>query len=502
MHDPAGRGWRARSRGRTDGRRASRRAATTPGRPDATRSRSRARPVARIADNHAEFAGCGRRGRRPPRRGCRPRLAARDGARPRRTAAVAGRFAGRAYFPQRRRCIHAPQTCVLRASPTRACSHLTYPPTSRPPRPALKTRRESWNSARRDLLKVGLFSSAALMLPAERVARTKLAVANRLPQSKLPEPFTLPWKTPPAAPKTTIGGVDYFTITQQQTKVNILPDRQTTIWGYNGVTPGPTIYVDQAPAGGRPPDLRAARRHPVLGYQRGPRPTSTARARCPSSTATPATRRRRASPSTTSTPTSRRPARSGTTTTASTTPPRTPTWAWRRSTTSRRRRAGAAHPAGRVRPAVHPQGRDVPGRRRPGLRRQRRERHLSATSSSSTACRGRRWRWSRARTASACSTPRSRAPTTSRSDTGQPMTVVATDGGLMPAPAAVRATSGRHGRALRARHRLLEVRAGQRVVLKNRPEEQRRLSVDRHHGVRGRGGDTPDPTNNEIPGTL
>ena len=45
--------------------------------------------------------------------------------------------------------------------------------------------------SRRDLLKVGLFSSAALMLPAERVARTKLAIANRMPQSKLPAPFTM-----------------------------------------------------------------------------------------------------------------------------------------------------------------------------------------------------------------------------------------------------------------------------------------------------------------------
>jgi hypothetical protein len=35
--------------------------------------------------------------------------------------------------------------------------------------------------SRRDLLKVGLFSSAALMLPAERIARTQLAIANRIP---------------------------------------------------------------------------------------------------------------------------------------------------------------------------------------------------------------------------------------------------------------------------------------------------------------------------------
>jgi FtsP/CotA-like multicopper oxidase with cupredoxin domain len=120
--------------------------------------------------------------------------------------------------------------------------------------------------SRRDLLKVGLFSSAALMLPAERIARTELAIANRIPQSALPKPFTLPWQTPPAAPKTSVGNTDYFTIVQRQAKVNILPDRQTTIWGYNGITPGPTIYVDKH----RPAVVRQIcalpDTHPELGY--------------------------------------------------------------------------------------------------------------------------------------------------------------------------------------------------------------------------------------------
>jgi hypothetical protein len=112
--------------------------------------------------------------------------------------------------------------------------------------------------SRRDLLKVGLFSSAALVLPAERIARTQLAVADRMPQSKLPEPFTMAWQTPPVARKTALGNTDYFTIYQRQSQVKILPDRLTTIWGYadgpNGapVTPGPTIYVDQ----GRPAIVR------------------------------------------------------------------------------------------------------------------------------------------------------------------------------------------------------------------------------------------------------
>ena len=42
------------------------------------------------------------------------------------------------------------------------------------------------NLSRRDLLKVGLFSSAALMLPAERIARTQLALTNRIPAEPAP----------------------------------------------------------------------------------------------------------------------------------------------------------------------------------------------------------------------------------------------------------------------------------------------------------------------------
>jgi len=49
--------------------------------------------------------------------------------------------------------------------------------------------------SRRDLLKVGLFTGAALALPAERVARTELAVKNRMPTSGLPEPFTVRFTT-------------------------------------------------------------------------------------------------------------------------------------------------------------------------------------------------------------------------------------------------------------------------------------------------------------------
>src|SRR5918999_2922823 len=102
---------------------------------------------------------------------------------------------------------------------------------------------------RRDLLKLGLFSSAALMLPAERIARTKDAFGDRIATSKLPKPFTLQLPKPAELSPTKINRTyDCYKIDQIPTSVEILPGLQTPICGYNGITPGPTIRVKR----GRP----------------------------------------------------------------------------------------------------------------------------------------------------------------------------------------------------------------------------------------------------------
>src|SRR4051794_37589219 len=117
---------------------------------------------------------------------------------------------------------------------------------------------------RRELLKLGLFGSAALMLPAERLARTKLAVSNRMPASRLPKPFTIPFDVPPVlSPVSSIGTTDTYALIQQQASVEILPGLKTDIWGYNGVTPGPTIVVRQ----GREAIVRQANSLPALHPQ-------------------------------------------------------------------------------------------------------------------------------------------------------------------------------------------------------------------------------------------
>jgi spore coat protein A len=99
---------------------------------------------------------------------------------------------------------------------------------------------------RRELMKLGLFSSAALALPVERVARTQVALSNRIAQSELPQPFTIPFKTPPVlAPERQTQNYDYYRLVQREQAVEILPGKQTHIWGYNGMTPGPTIMNTQ-----------------------------------------------------------------------------------------------------------------------------------------------------------------------------------------------------------------------------------------------------------------
>ncbi len=72
-------------------------------------------------------------------------------------------------------------------------------------------------------------------------------------------------------------------------------------------------------------------------------------------------------------------------------------------------------------------------------------------------------------------------------DTGGPMTVIATDAGLMPAPQSGDELPARRRRALRGRHRLREVQAAgtPRGAAQHQPEEQHRLRQRRQgDGVR------------------
>jgi FtsP/CotA-like multicopper oxidase with cupredoxin domain len=129
--------------------------------------------------------------------------------------------------------------------------------------------------SRRDLLGVGVLGAAAFFIPAEPLLAK--AARRRLPESRLPAPFQRELTVPPVlAPVRTDATTDYYQITMRAAQVSIVPGLPpTTIFGYNGITPGPTILVRRGGAsGGRAParDVVVRQinalpdRHPTLRY--------------------------------------------------------------------------------------------------------------------------------------------------------------------------------------------------------------------------------------------
>ncbi len=95
---------------------------------------------------------------------------------------------------------------------------------------------------RKEMLGLSVLGSAALLLPMERSARTSIALANRLPESQLPARFQVPFTIPPVLnPVRSDTTTDYYQVSMRKANVEILPGKQTEVWGYNGISPGPTI---------------------------------------------------------------------------------------------------------------------------------------------------------------------------------------------------------------------------------------------------------------------
>ncbi|MFF2661906.1 multicopper oxidase domain-containing protein [Kitasatospora sp. NPDC058032] len=77
---------------------------------------------------------------------------------------------------------------------------------------------------------------------------------------RLPEAFTVPLALPPvAAPVRTVNGTDYYDLTQREAAVEIVPGTRTTVWGYDGIFPGPT-FIGRS---GRPMVVQLANTLPV-----------------------------------------------------------------------------------------------------------------------------------------------------------------------------------------------------------------------------------------------
>jgi spore coat protein A len=122
---------------------------------------------------------------------------------------------------------------------------------------------------RRDVMKLSVFAGAAVALPLERSALGATRLGNRIAESRLPAPFSTPFRVPPVITPTRTDaatGTDFYRISMEPTLVDIVPGLKTQMWGYNGLVPGPTFRVQQ----GRRAVVRFVnnlpRVHPVLQY--------------------------------------------------------------------------------------------------------------------------------------------------------------------------------------------------------------------------------------------
>ena len=121
--------------------------------------------------------------------------------------------------------------------------------------------------SRRDIMKLSVVGGAAMALPLHRAVAGPLVLANRIAESALPAPFTLPFSIPRTiAPVRSNATTDYFRMTMEPTLVEMIPGLRTPMWGYNGQVPGPTFQVMR----GRRAVVRQVNNlpsvHPQLGY--------------------------------------------------------------------------------------------------------------------------------------------------------------------------------------------------------------------------------------------
>lgn len=105
-----------------------------------------------------------------------------------------------------------------------------------------------------------------MALPLERVVNGVVA-ANRMAESALPVPFTMPFSTPPVlAPSLRVDKTDYYRVRMTASTAEIITGYQTPVFAYNGSVPGPTIQAKR----GVPTLVRMINqlptRHPLLGY--------------------------------------------------------------------------------------------------------------------------------------------------------------------------------------------------------------------------------------------
>jgi spore coat protein A len=121
---------------------------------------------------------------------------------------------------------------------------------------------------RRELIKLGAVAGAAVAIPTGRLGRASDSAVHHHGTSRPAAAtadvplFEVPLTVPPVLRPHRFFGLDIYDVTMREATAEILPGKQTPIWGYDGVFPGPTI--------------RARSGRPVLVWQRNRLPEGTA----------------------------------------------------------------------------------------------------------------------------------------------------------------------------------------------------------------------------------
>ena len=107
---------------------------------------------------------------------------------------------------------------------------------------------------RREMLRFGMLGGAATVLPLQRLVPHAASATHPLSVSfggvSAGSPAVVPFEAvlpipPVLQPVSSDATTDYYEVTMRSAQVQILPGLTTTIWGYNGLFPGPTIRARQ-----------------------------------------------------------------------------------------------------------------------------------------------------------------------------------------------------------------------------------------------------------------
>jgi spore coat protein A len=97
--------------------------------------------------------------------------------------------------------------------------------------------------SRRQVLRYAGVSGAGLLFPIVETGCIPRPESRVLPSlAELPKPFEVPLPILPVLkPVPTDAGTDFYDVTVRPANARILPSKETAIWGYEGIFPGPTI---------------------------------------------------------------------------------------------------------------------------------------------------------------------------------------------------------------------------------------------------------------------